>query len=59
MCPFCRGSTIDGVVIHLLGRSTMLQWKPRLVAVAAVLMLVILALGTAVFGELAGCNLYW
>ena len=37
----------------------MLQWKPRLVAVAAVLMLVILALGTAVFGDLAGCNLYW
>jgi hypothetical protein len=37
----------------------MLQWKPRLIAVAAVLALLILALGTAVAGELEGCNLYW
>jgi hypothetical protein len=33
----------------------MLQWKPRLVAVAAVLALLIVALA----GALEGCNLYW
>jgi hypothetical protein len=33
----------------------MLQWKPRLVAVAAVLALLI----TALAGALEGCNLYW
>jgi hypothetical protein len=59
MCPFCRDSRIHGVVFHLSGRSPMLQWKPRLIAVAAVLALLILALGTAFAGELEGCNLYW
>jgi hypothetical protein len=56
MCRVCRDSTIDGVVIHLQRSSTMLQWKPRLVAVAAVLTLLLLALGGALFDEL---NLYW
>jgi hypothetical protein len=36
----------------------MLQWKPRFVTVA-VLLTVILVLGTALGGELQGCNLYW
>jgi hypothetical protein len=59
MCPLCRASTIDGVMNRLLGRSTMLQWKPRLIAVAVVVALLLLALGTAFGGELEGCNLYW
>jgi len=33
----------------------MLQWKPRLVAIAAILALLSVALG----GALEGCNLYW
>jgi hypothetical protein len=56
MCSICRGSRIYGVVVLLPGRSTMLQWKPRLVAVAAILALLIVALGGAFSDQL---NLYW
>ena len=41
------------------GRLTMLQWKPRLVAVAAILTLLLLAFGGAFFDELQSYNLYW
>jgi hypothetical protein len=37
----------------------MLQWKPRLVVVAAILTPVILALGGLFGGELQRYNLYW
>lgn len=36
----------------------MLQWKPRLIAVAAILVLLLLALGGA-FDQLQAYNLYW
>jgi hypothetical protein len=58
MCAVCRDWKIGGVVIRNQGRSTMLQWKPRLVAVAAILTLLLLALGGA-FDELQSLNLYW
>jgi hypothetical protein len=53
----CRGSTIGGVVISVVGRLTMLHWKPRLVAVAATLGLLVIALGGAWLEDLY--NLYW
>jgi hypothetical protein len=37
----------------------MLQWKPRLVAVAAILVLIMLALGGAFCDDIQGYNLYW
>jgi hypothetical protein len=37
----------------------MLHWKPRLVAVAVVLLLLLFAFGGAFFNELATYNLYW
>jgi hypothetical protein len=59
--PFvCRGSTIDGVLKNEVGRLTMLHWKPRLVVLAAILALILLALGGLGFEDsLAGYNLYW
>ena len=38
----------------------MLQWKPRLIAVAVVVLLLLLAFGGAFFNELGfDYNLYW
>jgi hypothetical protein len=60
MPSVCWGSTIDGVVKYEVGRSTMLHWKPRLVALAAILALILLAFGGLGFEDsLAGYNLYW
>jgi hypothetical protein len=56
----CRGSTIDGVVKYVVGRLTMLHWKPRLVVLAAIIALILVALGGFGFeGSLSGYNLYW
>jgi hypothetical protein len=56
----CRGSTIDGVLTYVVGRSTMLHWKPRLVVLAAILALVLATLGGLGFeGSLSSYNLYW
>jgi len=57
----CRNSTIGGVVKRAVGRLTMLQWKPRLVVLAAILALVLLAaLGGLGFGDIQiDYNLYW
>jgi hypothetical protein len=58
--PVCRGWTIDGVVEYVVGRLKMLHWKPRLVVLAAILALVLVALGGLGFeGSLSGYNLYW
>jgi hypothetical protein len=60
MPSVCRGSTIDGVLKYIVGRLTMLHWKPRLVAVAAILALILLALGgLGIEDSLTGYNLYW
>lgn len=37
----------------------MLQWKPRLVAVAAILTLIIVAFGGAFCDDFQHLNLYW
>jgi hypothetical protein len=37
----------------------MLQWKTRLIAVAAILTLLLLALGGAFIDQLQAYNLYW
>jgi hypothetical protein len=50
------GSTIDDVMLRLLGRLTMLQWRPRLLALAAVLALILIAV---VGGWEELLNLYW
>jgi hypothetical protein len=59
MCGVCRDSTIDGVVIRLQGRSSMLQWKPRLVVAAAIITLLLPALGGGFFEAFQVRNLYW
>jgi hypothetical protein len=41
-----------------VGRFTLLHWKPRLVAIAAVLALMLVALGGLAV-ELIEYNLYW
>ena len=46
-----------GVVFQTLGRLKMLQWRPRLVALAAVIMLLLVVVLGAGFEELL--NLYW
>jgi hypothetical protein len=51
------GSRIDGVMLVLLGRLTMLQWRPRLLALAAVLALVMIAVVGGWGEDLF--NLYW
>ena len=51
------GSRIDGVMLVLLGRLTMLQWRPRLLALAAVLALVMIAVAGGWGEDLL--NLYW
>ena len=52
------GSRIDGVMLVLLGRLTMLQWRPRLVVLVAVVALIVIAL---VGGDIEDVllNLYW
>jgi hypothetical protein len=45
---------------HLVGRLTMLHWNHRLVVIAAILALILLALGGLGFEEsLTSYNLYW
>jgi hypothetical protein len=50
-------STIGGVLQSTVGRFHVLHWKPRLVAIAAVLALVLVALGG--LGIEVDYNLYW
>jgi len=54
----CRHSTIDGVVFDPVGRLKMLQWRPRLVCLAAVLVVLLIAF---VGGDIEDVflNLYW
>jgi hypothetical protein len=53
-----RESRIHDVVFRLLGRLTMLQWRPRLIALAVVLVLLLLAFAGA-YDDLGWLNLYW
>lgn len=50
-------SKIGGVLTSTVGRYTLLHWKPRLVAIAVVLALVLVALGG--LGIEVDYNLYW
>jgi hypothetical protein len=54
----CVGSRIDLVVFDPVGRLTMLQWRPRLVVLVAVVALIVIAL---VGGDIEDVllNLYW
>jgi hypothetical protein len=54
----CRASRIDLVVFRPVGRLTMLQWRPRLVVLLAVVALIVIAL---VGGDIEDVllNLYW
>jgi hypothetical protein len=58
MWAVCRESRIHGVVSRLLGRLAMLQWRPRLIALLAVLVLLLLAFAGA-YDDLGWYNLYW
>jgi hypothetical protein len=58
MCGVPGGSRIDLVVFRVLGRLTMLHWSPRLVALAAALILILSAIAGGAF-EQTGLNLYW
>jgi hypothetical protein len=56
----CRDSTIDGDLKHVVGRLTMLHWNHRLVVIAAILALILLALGGLGYEDsLSSYNLYW
>jgi hypothetical protein len=57
MSPDSTTSKIGGVHKAPWGRFTLLHWKPRLVAIAAVLALVLIALGG--LGIEVDYNLYW
>jgi hypothetical protein len=57
MSPQAATARIGGVLPTPLGRSTLLHWRPRLVALAAVIALVLLALGG--LGIEVDYNLYW
>jgi hypothetical protein len=57
MSPASTTSTIGGVLQTPRGRLHVLHWKPRLVAIAAVLALVLVALGG--LGIEVDYNLYW
>jgi predicted RND superfamily exporter protein len=55
-----RHSTIEADLIHVVGRLTMLHWNHRLVVIAAILALILLALGGLGFEEFStDYNLYW
>jgi hypothetical protein len=53
-----QGFDNRGVVFSVVGRLTMLQWKARLVAVAAILALLLIALGGGWLEDFL-YNLYW
>jgi len=53
-------STIEADLIHVVGRLTMLHWNHRLVVIAAILALILLALGGLGYEDSLGSyNLYW
>ena len=59
-CRRARHSTIDLDLIHVVGRLTMLHWNHRLVVIAAILALILLALGGLGYEDSLGSyNLYW
>jgi hypothetical protein len=49
---------MDDVMLSLLGRLTMLQWRPRFIVLAVVLVLLLIALAGA-YGDQELLNLYW
>ena len=57
MSPAPTTSTIGGVLQSTEGEVHVLHWKPRLVAIAVVLALVLIALGG--LGIEVDYNLYW
>jgi hypothetical protein len=59
MSPAPTTSTIGGVLQSILGEVQVLHWKPRLVAIAVVLALVLVALGGLGIEVGEYYNLYW
>lgn len=59
MSPAPTTSTIGGVLQSVLGEFQVLHWKPRLVAIAVVLALVLVALGGLGIEVGENYNLYW
>ena len=57
MCAICRGSTIDGDLTHGFGEVDVLHWKARLMGFAAILALLVVALGGPAVAD--SFNLYW